>query len=171
MWALASMVFVWLYISIHLKSVFLGSFAMLNIMFSFPLTFIVYRYVLQITFFSSLHILAIFLVLGIAADDVFIFMDAWHQTGLIKEISSDLNKRMVFAYKRSAKAMLATSSTTSAAFLATGLSEIMPISSFGFFAGVLIPMNYFLVITFFPALMIVQEKYLKSKKKKSTRAF
>lgn len=45
----------------------------------------------------------------------------------------------------------------------------MPISAFGFFAGILIPVNFLLVVTFFPALMMVQEKYLSNlccKKKK-----
>lgn len=68
---------------------------------------------------------------------------------------------MAVTFRRASKAMLATSSTTAAAFLATGLSTIMPISSFGIFAGILIPMNYILVITFFPAILIVQERYFK----------
>lgn len=62
---------------------------------------------------------------------------------------------MAVTFRRAAKAMVATSSTTSAAFFATGLSTIMPISSFGFFAGILIPMNFLLVITFFPAVLVV----------------
>lgn len=62
---------------------------------------------------------------------------------------------MAVTFRRASKAMLATSSTTSAAFLATGMSPIMPISSFGIFAGILIPVNYILVITFYPAIVIV----------------
>lgn len=64
---------------------------------------------------------------------------------------------MAITFRRASKAMLATSSTTSAAFLATGFSSIMPISSFGFYAGILIPINYLLVILFFPALLILSE--------------
>lgn len=70
---------------------------------------------------------------------------------------------MALTFKRAAKAMLATSSTTSAAFLATGLSSIMPISSFGFFAGILIPMNFLLVIFFFPTIVVIVEKHFKNK--------
>lgn len=68
---------------------------------------------------------------------------------------------MAVTFKRASKAMLATSSTTSAAFFATGFSAIMPISSFGIYAGILIPVNYILVITFFPAILIYWEKNLK----------
>mmetsp|Transcript_16022 Transcript_16022/g.1432 ORF Transcript_16022/g.1432 Transcript_16022/m.1432 type:complete len:83 (+) Transcript_16022:552-800(+) len=77
---------------------------------------------------------------------------------------------MAFTFRRASKAMLATSSTTGAAFLSTGLSPIMPISSFGFFAGILIPVNFVLVITFFPAVLMVYEKYFRnlfSKKSKN----
>jgi len=68
---------------------------------------------------------------------------------------------MAVTFRRASKAMLATSSTTGAAFLATGFSPIMPISSFGFFAGILIPINFILVITFYPAVLIVYTKYTK----------
>lgn len=69
---------------------------------------------------------------------------------------------MAYTFKRASKAMLATSSTTGAAFLATGLSDIMPISSFGIFAGILIPMNFLLVITYYPASLMVYEYYFKN---------
>lgn len=78
---------------------------------------------------------------------------------------------MAFTFRRASKAMLATSSTTAAAFLATGFSKIMPISSFGFFAGILVPVNYLLVISYFPTLLIIYEKYTKNmcvKKETST---
>lgn len=68
---------------------------------------------------------------------------------------------MAYTFRRASKAMLATSSTTGAAFLATGLSDIMPISSFGFFAGLLIPMNFILVITYYPASLMVYEYYFR----------
>lgn len=66
---------------------------------------------------------------------------------------------MAFTFRRASRSMLATSSTTGAAFLATGLSKIMPISSFGFFAGILIPVNFLLVITFYPAILMIYVKY------------
>lgn len=56
---------------------------------------------------------------------------------------------------------MATSSTTAACFFATGLSEIMPLSSFGIFAGILIPMNFILVILAFPTFIMFYEYHLK----------
>lgn len=65
---------------------------------------------------------------------------------------------MALTFRRAAWAMLATSSTTSAAFLATGLSDIMPISAFGIFAGILVPINYLLTIFFMPCILIIRKK-------------
>lgn len=65
---------------------------------------------------------------------------------------------MALTFRRAAYAMLATSSTTSAAFFATGLSDIMPISAFGIYAGILVPMNYILTIFFMPCILIINEK-------------
>lgn len=59
--------------------------------------------------------------------------------------------------------MAVTSSTTSVAFFANAFSPIMPIKSFGIFAGVVIPMNYFLIVLFFPAATIIYEEKIHGK--------
>lgn len=63
--------------------------------------------------------------LGIGADDVFIFVDAWKQA-LIEPHLETPEKQMSWAYYRAAKAMLATSVTTAVAFLGNVLSPIPP---------------------------------------------
>lgn len=92
-----------------------------------------------------------------AADDFFVFSDAWRQTSKLSITKDNFDKRMAFTYRRASKAMFVTSFTTASAFLATGFSDIMPISSFGYFAAVLIVSNYILVITLFPAVLMVYE--------------
>lgn len=69
---------------------------------------------------------------------------------------------MAYTFRRAANAMLATSSTTSVCFLATGMSEIMPLASFGIFAGILVPVNYGLVITAFPIFIMFYEYKFKN---------
>lgn len=69
--------FVIIYMGFHLGSSFLAAASMVNILFSFSVTHIIYRGALGIEFYSTLHQLTIFIVLGIAADDVFVFADAW----------------------------------------------------------------------------------------------
>lgn len=65
------------YFCFHLWSVFLASMAMLLILLSFGLTAVIYEGLIGVTFYSNLNNLVIFIVLGIAADDFFVLMDAW----------------------------------------------------------------------------------------------
>lgn len=103
--------------------------------------------------------MVIFIVLGIAADDIFVYYDAWNQTNHYDFLKDDKKKRMAVTFRRASNAMLATSFTTSASFAANVFSGLMPISSFGIFASILIPMNYLIVITYFPVILIIQETY------------
>lgn len=75
--AVLSILSVMFYFMFHLESVFLAVVGIFLIILSFPLTAIVYTGILRIEFFTTLHTLIIFIVLGIAADDIFVFIDAW----------------------------------------------------------------------------------------------
>ena len=69
--------FIWIYVTIHLKSLFLSSVSMLNIALSIPMGLVFYKIFLKIPFFSLLHILVVLFVLGIGADNTFLFNDTW----------------------------------------------------------------------------------------------
>ena len=120
--------------------------------------------------------LVVFVVLGVAADNIFVFSDAWKQSGRERNIRKDLIKRMNYSWRRASKAMLMTSSTTAFAFLASAFSRIMPIQTFGIFASMIIVVNFILVVTLYPALIIVEEKIIKKylycccRKKKKARS-
>jgi hypothetical protein len=66
---------------------------------------------------------------------------------------------MVVAYQHTVSAVFATSFTTTVAFLATALSPIMPISAFGIFAAFAIVANFVLVVSFWPATVLIWEIY------------
>merc|ERR1711871_1660355 len=129
-----------------------------------------YRAVFGITYFSQMHILAVFLVLGVGADDVFVLSDAWKQSAkdLRRERGKDgkpdetqddyMTRRMQYAYSRTAKAVFNTSFTTAMAFVSTGISPLMSISTFGWFAALCILINYLFVISLPPAAIVVAEK-------------
>ncbi|KAH8051663.1 hypothetical protein JL720_15047 [Aureococcus anophagefferens] len=78
--AVFSVIFVWIWIRVHVGSTVVATISMAQIVFSMPLSLFVYRVFLQITYFSPMQILAIFVILGIGADDVFVYSDAWHQS-------------------------------------------------------------------------------------------
>ena len=131
MYATFSVLFVFFYIWFHLRSLFLSFSAMVLIIISFPVTQFIYRAVFQVTMYTFLNQLIIFIVLGIAADNVFVFCDAWRQSEHIPIMSKDLHRRMAYSFKRAFNAILVTASTTSIAFAANILSPLTPFRAFG----------------------------------------
>ena len=73
-----AILFVWAYMAFHIGAVPLASFGMLMIILSLPTAMIFYCPFIR--YFSTLHNLAVFIVLGVGADDVFVFTDAWRRT-------------------------------------------------------------------------------------------
>ena len=147
--------FVWFYLNVHLKSFFIASVGISIIILSFPVTAVITTFILQITYFGSFHIIIIYIILGIGADDIFVVYDAWQQSATLdKSICDNNQKRMAYTFRRSGRAILITSSTTSVAFFGNAFSNMMPIRSFGIFAGVIVPVNYVLVILFMPPALI-----------------
>jgi predicted RND superfamily exporter protein len=149
---------VFVYFCFHLRSGFLAFVGITIVLFSFPLTVVIAK-AITIKYFTTLHMLMIFIVLGIAADDIFVFYDAWRQSGLIKEFEGNNKKRMAYTFRRSSRAMFMTSSTTAAAFLANIFSPIMPIKSFGIYSGIIVPLNFIMTVTMFPSATIIYETY------------
>ena len=80
LWSGLATLVVFIYVSFHVKSIFVASTAMSQILFSFPITLVLYRIVLNVNNVSSLHLMIVFVVLGISADNIFVIWDAWCQS-------------------------------------------------------------------------------------------
>lgn len=165
--AAACFVFVLLYIAFHTQSLFISCAAMFFVSLSFPVTLLITRFIFRVDYFTPLNLVAIFVILGISADDIFVFMDTWNQTKQYELLNPDtenrqnnLQLRMNYTWRRTTKSIFSTSFTTAVAFLATGFSKIMPIAAFGYFASALVLMNFFYAILTFPACVILYERYL-----------
>ena len=156
-----SLVYVGFFLGVHTGSVFMAITGMTQILVSFPTTYFFYRVVLGIVHFGTLQVLAIFVILGIGADDVFVFFDAYRQSKAVLPPGTSREVRMQWAYRKASVAMLLTSVTTFAAFMVTALSGVINIRVFGVFAATLVLVNYLLCITLLPALIIIHEKYVK----------
>ena len=155
LWAVFSISAVGIYMSVHCGSVLLGCMGMVEIILSIPLAFFFYRCVFQVQYFSNMHILAIFVLLGIGADDVFVFSDAFKQSAEEAHLGGSLERRIEYATLRASKAVFVTSFTTTIAFLATALSPIMPISTFGIFAALCISLLYLLNVALMPSILYI----------------
>lgn len=162
-WATFSFISVGIYMAVHTKSAFIAVIGMLEITFTIWLAFFFYRVVFQITYFTGIHFLAAFLLLGIGADDVFVFVDAFKQSEHMASISHSLLKRLEYTSLRASKAVLITSLTTTVAFLATTSSRVMPISTFGIYASLCIFLLYWVNVIIMPPTLIVWDRIRKRK--------
>jgi hypothetical protein len=159
-----SVIFVWIWIQVHVWSPTIGSLGMLQILLSIPVTYTIYT--IWVPYYSQMHILAVFLVLGVGADDVFVLTDGWKQS--VRDVvpvpgesrKERLVRRMTYAYGRTASAVFNTSFTTAMAFVSTAISPIMTISAFGTYAAIAILVNYLMVITWFPAVILTFEMHI-----------
>ena len=106
--------------------------------------------------------MCIFIVLGIAADDIFVFIDAWRQSELQPLLKNSFHRRMAYSFTRASKAMLVTSSTTAVAFLANALADIAPIRAFGIYAAIIVPTNFVLVVLMLPPMVVIWERKIKN---------
>ncbi|CAB9521609.1 dispatched homolog 1 [Seminavis robusta] len=159
--AIASLVFVFLWLFINTGSWFLAGVGIFEIFFSIPVAWFIFNVVFQINYFATLNALSIFIVAAIGADDIFIFMDAYKQSKYRNPGNLvDMETRMTWVYRRTGTAMAITSATTCSAFLCTLITPLTSIQSFGIFAAVVIFIDYVLVMTLFcTAVVIYHDRY------------
>ncbi|XP_028396244.1 protein dispatched homolog 3-like [Dendronephthya gigantea] len=155
--AIISFVFIVVFMWLQTGSLWVTGWAIFSILSSFNIANLIYRIILDYRYFGVFHVLSIFIILGIGADDIFVFTDTWKQSEGI-EFPSKAH-RLDFVYRRAAKAMFITSFTTIVAFLSNAPSPLLAISSFGVFSAVLVFVNYCSVVIFFPAVVIMHETY------------
>lgn len=165
LFALASFMFVFIYLRIMVGSWFLAIVGMTEILLSVPVSWFIYNTVFQIKYFAFLNTLSLYIVAAIGADDIFIFMDAYKQSAHTDDprILESLESRMSWVYRRTGTAMAITSATTCSAFLCTLITPLVDIQAFGVFAALVILVDYILVMTLFcTAVVIYHNKFEQS---------
>mmetsp|Transcript_28927 Transcript_28927/g.55390 ORF Transcript_28927/g.55390 Transcript_28927/m.55390 type:complete len:1169 (-) Transcript_28927:363-3869(-) len=154
-----AVMFVWVYLVYMLDSVFLAATGMLQILLClFPSLFL-YRVICQQSYFGTLNLISVFIVVGVGVDDIFVFHDDW----LLQKGKADVSERFQHTWKRASKAMFSTSLTTMISFFSNAGSNLPAIATFGFFAAMMIFVNYCAVISFFPSCVLVHHHYIKPK--------
>ncbi|CAK9008135.1 Protein dispatched homolog 1 (Protein chameleon) [Durusdinium trenchii] len=153
--AAASFGMVALIIGLHTGSWYLSIMSLVQILLSFPLCFFIYRAIFGIELFGGLNIISIYLLLGIATDDIFIYTDAFKQSrALLHGPGWTLEKRLAWTFHRAAYTMATTTTTTAFAFLTLATSIIPIIRYFGIFTSLLLVVNFFTVVTMYSATLV-----------------
>ena len=143
---------------------FMGSFiltlcGLMCVMYATALSYFLYTKVFRLDFFPFLNITTLVFLVGIGADDAFVYYDIWRQTRAANP-NANIMQLTLKTLRYAAVSMFVTSLTTASAFYAGVSSTITPIKLFGIFAGTSILTNYLLMITYFPAVVALHEKWV-----------
>ena len=161
--ALTSAAIIGVAVVIHTKSLFITAIGLLQIVFSFPLAYFVYKLILGLDFFPFLNFIGVFVIFAIGADDIFVAIDKWKNARL-KDPKATTETIAARALPDAAGAMFLTTITTAVAFFATAICPVAPVEMFAIFLGLLVIFDYLMnVFLVFPALVIYDQK-LQSKK-------
>ncbi|XP_076844349.1 protein dispatched homolog 1 isoform X2 [Brachyhypopomus gauderio] len=144
---------------IYTKSIFITIMTMFAIISSLIVSYVLYRVVFNFEFFPFMNLTALIILVGIGADDAFVLCDVWNYTKIDKP-NSELSETVNITLQHAALSMFVTSFTTAAAFYANYVSNITAIRCFGVYAGTAILVNYVLMVTWLPAVVVLHERYL-----------
>ena len=128
-----SFTFIFGFIWFQTGSLWITCWGLLGIVTNFFGANLFYRVLLDFRYIGIFHVLSVFIILGIGADDVFIFYNTWKLMEARKYPS--LTIHLTETFRSAASAMFVTSFTTMAAFLASAASPLLGVSSFGVFSG------------------------------------
>ena len=157
-WFAAAAIILLVAMWIYSTSLFITVIAVLNIFFALEMTYFLYTFVMEITFFPFMNLLAVAILIGIGFDDIFIYCKVWTLAKLEKNIGT-LEKIISDSLRHALLSMLVTSFTTAGAFYASLVSNITALKCFAIFAGTAVIVNYVLMITLIPSAMVIYEKW------------
>ncbi|XP_041720847.1 protein dispatched homolog 1 [Coregonus clupeaformis] len=144
---------------VYTRSVFITLMTMIAIISSLIVSYFLYRMVFDFEFFPFMNLTALIILVGIGADDAFVLCDVWNYTKFDKP-NAELSETVSITLQHAALSMFVTSFTTAAAFYANYVSNITAIRCFGVYAGTAILVNYILMVTWLPAVVVLHERYL-----------
>ncbi|OAD58699.1 Protein dispatched like protein 1, partial [Eufriesea mexicana] len=129
------------------------------VIFSLGISYAFYTLVLHIKFFPFMNLLAIIVAVGIGADDAFIYCKIWERGKEQKVLNNGLVRLVQETMKHAVPSMFVTSLTTAVAFFASVVSNVTAINCFSLFSGMTVIANFFLMITWLPACVVVSERF------------
>lgn len=156
--AIAIMI-VLLVMCVYTRSVFVTLMTVIAIVSSLIVSYFLYRTVFHFEFFPFMNLTALIILVGIGADDAFVLCDVWNHTKFDRP-HAELSEAVGVTLQHAALSMFVTSFTTAAAFYANYVSNITAIRCFGVYAGTAILVNYILMVTWLPAVVVLHERYL-----------
>eukprot|EP01084_Bolivina_argentea_P002491 4595_1 len=158
LYMVATFASVYLLMIFNTGSVWLASCGMVMIFLNFLPAILLYRFISGLEYFGTLCIMAMFIILSIGADNIFVINDTWQQYRTVAP-DAPADKRLTATLKHAGKVMATTSLSTCFSFIGNTTSVFPAVYTFGAFAAWLVFVNYCSVVLFYPTVLAVHEKY------------
>ena len=142
----------------YTASLFITAMTVVSIFLSLAIAYFFYTMVFSIEFFPFMNLLTVVILVGVGADDVFIYCKVWSLAKLEKNVGT-LEKIVSDTLRHATLSMFVTSLTTAAAFFANYVSSITALRCFAIYAGTTLIVNYLLMVTWTPAVIVIYEKW------------
>lgn len=140
----------------YTESILLTFLLVLSVVSALIIAYFLYMIVLGLKFFPFLNVTTLIFLVGIGADDAFVFTDVWRQSKQ-NNPGASLTRITTDTLKHASLSMFVTSFTTAAAFIANFSSQITTIKCFGIYAGIAILCKFSMMVTWFPAVCVINE--------------
>ena len=104
---------------------------------------------------SPLLVVPTQVAVGIGADDIFVYSDAWRQSAALLPADVPLACRVSWTLRRAGHAMLVTSLTTAFAFASNIVNDVAAMQLFGMFMSLMVMFDYLYTVTWFPLVVTI----------------
>ena len=102
----------------------------------------------------------VFICLGVAADDIFVFLEAFDGAMRSHPLNTPIEIIVHDVLRDAGVATLVTSLTTAGAFLSCCWASVTSIRCFGLFCGIIVLSDWLLVVSAVPALAVLYNRYI-----------
>ena len=157
-WIGAAIALIFLCMWLYTTSIFTTTMSVFAIFMALDISYFIYTIVFEIKFFPFMNLLTVVILIGIGADDVFIYCRMW-KLSKSERNHGTLQKLISDTLKHASLSMFVTSLTTAAAFYVSYVSSITALRCFAIYAGTAVLVNFILMITWIPATIVIHDKW------------
>ena len=157
-WLIIGTVAIFIVVWVVTSSIFITVMTFLAMFWSLELAYFLYIFVFEVPFFPYMNLVTVLLILALGSDDVFVYTKIWHLAKRDRN-SGTLEKLVSDTLKHATLSMFVTSLTTAGALLANIVSPITTLKCFSVYAGTAVLCNLVFMVTWTPAIIVIQEKW------------
>ena len=165
---LIAMGVVGLILLLYTESLFVSLMSFISTASSMLCAYFLYKVLFGFNFFPFMNLAAVMVMIGMSADSVLIFYNAWKDSvQCYSDVKIDFQSQVSLIVKSTLKrvswSIFVTSATTASAFFASYSSEVTAIKCFGVYTGLTVLVNLFFSLSWLPAIAVIHHRFIAMK--------